>query len=93
MSLDGQPYRALPTAFRYRTTFDPSCSCKAPNQSWVAALSEAERLLAHLGARPDELWAYGDSEGDRELLALAHHAVLLRRGLTLTAAPAPGPDR
>ena len=55
--------------------------------------AKAERLLAHLGARPDELWAYGDSEGDRELLALAHHAVLLRRGLTLTAAPAPGPDR
>ena len=49
VSLDGQPYRALPTAFRYRTTFDPSCSCKAPNQSWVAALSEAERLLASGG--------------------------------------------
>ena len=49
VSLDGVPYRALPTAFRYRTTFDPSCSCKAPNQTWVAALSDAERLLTSGG--------------------------------------------
>jgi phosphatidylglycerophosphatase C len=26
-----------------------------------------------LGAEPWELWAYGDSAGDRELLAMAHH--------------------
>ncbi len=30
VSLSGEPYTALPNAFRYRETFDPSCSCKAP---------------------------------------------------------------
>ena len=52
--------------------------------------AKAERLLAHLGGRPAELWSYGDSEGDRELLALADHAVKLDRAVRLTAAPGPG---
>lgn len=39
-----------------------------------------EWLTGHLGGRPVELWAYGDSAGDRELLAMADHPLLLRRG-------------
>ena len=50
--------------------------------------AKAERLLAHLGGRPSELWAYGDSEGDRELLALADHPCLLARNTKIDAAPA-----
>ena len=53
VSAEGEPYRAMPTAFRYRTTFDPSCSCKAPHQTWVAALAEAERLITSGGGRHD----------------------------------------
>lgn len=49
VSLEGEPYRSLPNAFRYRTTFDPSCSCKAPNQTWVAALADAERMISSGG--------------------------------------------
>lgn len=49
VSLTGQAYRALPAAFRYRTTFDSTCTCKAAGQTWVAALSEAERLLTSGG--------------------------------------------
>ena len=49
VSLTGQAYRALPAAFRYRTTFDSTCTCKAANQTWVAALTEAERLLTSGG--------------------------------------------
>jgi len=30
-------------------------------------------LSTEFGQQPWELWAYGDSPGDRELLAMAHH--------------------
>ncbi|MDA8046865.1 MAG: HAD-IB family hydrolase [Actinomycetota bacterium] len=33
----------------------------------------------HLAGRPVELWAYGDSPGDREMLAMADHPRLLTR--------------
>jgi Protein of unknown function (DUF2865) len=42
VSINGQPYTALPNAFRYRQEFNPSCSCKAPGQSWSDALKDAD---------------------------------------------------
>ncbi len=41
---------------------------------------KAARLRAHLDADDVELWAYGNSSGDREMLALAQHPVWVRRG-------------
>lgn len=38
-------YSALPTAFKFRTSFDPSCSCKRPGQTWAQTLARAESLL------------------------------------------------
>jgi hypothetical protein len=38
VSINGQPYSSSPNAFRYRQTFNPSCSCKAPGQTWSEAL-------------------------------------------------------
>ncbi len=46
-----------------------------------------EAWLAEQGLDGAELWAYGDSSGDRELLAGAHHPVWVR-GTTLTPVPA-----
>jgi phosphatidylglycerophosphatase C len=40
----------------------------------VRGPEKARRLQEWLGDGPVELWAYGDSAGDRELLALADHA-------------------
>jgi hypothetical protein len=42
MSLNGQPYTALPTAFQYRKQFTPTCSCRRPGQSWADALKDAD---------------------------------------------------
>lgn len=42
---DGTPYVSLPNAFRYRTTFDPSCSCRQEGQSWAEALQGAESMV------------------------------------------------
>ncbi len=42
VSISGQPYTALPTAFKFRSEFNPSCSCKAAGQSWADALKSAD---------------------------------------------------
>lgn len=39
VSLSGRSYRELGAAFRYRQSFDPSCSCRKPGQSWADALA------------------------------------------------------
>jgi phosphatidylglycerophosphatase C len=41
---------------------------------------KAARLRDHVGGDDVELWAYGNSGGDREMLALAQHPVWVRRG-------------
>lgn len=38
VSLNGQPYTALPTAFSYRKALNPACSCRKPGESWKDAL-------------------------------------------------------
>ena len=43
--------------------------------------------LEALGARPAEVWAYGDSAGDREMLVWADHAQLVRRRQSISASP------
>ena len=42
---EGAAYTALPAAFKYQKTYDPTCSCKPPHQTWVQALAEAEKLV------------------------------------------------
>jgi len=42
VSSSGQLYSALPNAFRYRQAFDPSCSCRAPGQTWAQALKSID---------------------------------------------------
>jgi hypothetical protein len=47
VSADGQPYRDLQNAFKFQKSFDPACTCKPKDESWVQALtqSDAERVL------------------------------------------------
>ncbi len=45
VGLDGTPYKSLPNALKFRTKFDPACTCKPADKSWVQALAEAEALL------------------------------------------------
>jgi Protein of unknown function (DUF2865) len=46
VSTSGQPYSALPNAFRFRTEFNPSCSCKAAGQTWSDALKSIDDKAA-----------------------------------------------
>jgi hypothetical protein len=41
VDLSGQPYRVLPTAFKFRTEYDASCSCRS--QPWETAALEQHR--------------------------------------------------
>ena len=42
VSLSGQPYTALPTAFKFRVSHDPACSCKGAGQTWSDALKSVD---------------------------------------------------
>jgi hypothetical protein len=42
VSINGQAYSSSPNAFRYRTEFNPSCSCKAAGQTWSDALKNID---------------------------------------------------
>ena len=42
VSTTGQPYTALPTAFKFRASHDPACSCKAAGQTWSDALKAVD---------------------------------------------------
>jgi Protein of unknown function (DUF2865) len=49
VSADGTPYRDLPNALLYTKSYDPTCACKPPNESWVDALANAEQVLDQMG--------------------------------------------
>jgi Protein of unknown function (DUF2865) len=46
VSINGQPYTALPNAFRFRQEFNPSCACKAAGQTWSDALKSIDDKAA-----------------------------------------------
>jgi uncharacterized protein DUF2865 len=46
VSVNGQPYTALPNAFHFRTEFNSSCSCRAPGQTWSDALKTIDDSAA-----------------------------------------------
>jgi len=46
VSINGQPYTALPNAFRFRQEFNPSCACKAAGRTWSDALKDVDDKAA-----------------------------------------------
>jgi hypothetical protein len=46
VSINGQPYSSLPNAFKYRTEYNPSCSCKPAGQTWAEALKSVDDKAA-----------------------------------------------
>jgi hypothetical protein len=42
ISINGQPYTALPNAFKFKQEYNPACSCKRPGESWVDALKHLD---------------------------------------------------
>jgi phosphatidylglycerophosphatase C len=56
----------------------------------VRAAEKAARLRTLLGPDIAELWAYGDSAGDRQLLEMADHPTWIRRTRLVTPPPSTG---
>ena len=42
ISTAGRTYSELPNAFAFRKAFNPSCSCRAPGQTWSEALKDLD---------------------------------------------------
>jgi hypothetical protein len=59
VSLSGQPYTSLPTAFRYRTAVDPSCACRTGGETAfsTAYYPSLEAALGTLRSNQDRLEA------------------------------------
>ena len=49
VSVTGARYMDLPTALKYRQSYDSSCSCRRKGQSWADALANAEVKLGQQG--------------------------------------------
>jgi hypothetical protein len=49
VSASGKLYTELPTAFKYRQEFSPSCSCRKPGQSWADALGQNRDMTVERG--------------------------------------------
>jgi hypothetical protein len=49
LGADGTAYADLPNALKFTKSFDPSCTCKPPNQDWVTALAHADQVLGEMG--------------------------------------------
>jgi hypothetical protein len=45
VSRDGRPYMKLANALKYQKSYDASCSCRSPGESWAKTLQKAERML------------------------------------------------
>lgn len=49
VSLSGESYSSLPTAFRYRQQYDAACSCRQSGQSWADALKQTSDRTVEQG--------------------------------------------
>ena len=45
VSISGERYVDMPNALKYRTSVDPTCSCRKHGQSWAQTLANAEQQL------------------------------------------------
>jgi hypothetical protein len=75
---DGRPYMSLPNAGKFRTKYDPTCTCKKADQSWSDALGNAERMLGR--------------DSRRDQIVTPERAAELSRPQAAKAQPAKKPD-
>jgi Protein of unknown function (DUF2865) len=87
VSTTGQPYTSLPNAFRYRTEFNPSCSCKAPGQTWSEALKSVDDKAA--AEQQGDIIVTEESAKKMQMQRLPVKPAAVKKG---AAAPAPAAD-
>jgi hypothetical protein len=88
VSVDGEPYADHPNARKFETSYDPTCGCKPPGQSWTEALAEAERILAERNKK-DEMVTAEQAEQLSRPIAPGDPRAKKPLGPTPAAQPAP----
>jgi Protein of unknown function (DUF2865) len=91
VSINGQPYTALPNAFKYRTEFNPSCACKAPGQTWSDALKSIDDKAA-AEQQGDIIVTEESAKKMSRAPAAKTTPVAGKKGAVPTTAAAPPPD-
>ena len=90
VSLAGEPYTALPTAFKYRETYDAACTCHSTTaQGEVPGLSTAAPADA-TAINPDDFVTVPDPDAAVEARPLPPPAT--NPPATIEAAPPPPPE-
>ena len=92
VSADGMPYKSLPNALKYRTKFDPTCTCKPANKSWVQALADAEQLLGRSSKNDIIVTEQKAAELSRPVQARVAPVAARTKGKPDPKAPAGKPD-
>ena len=85
VSITGQPYSALPNAFKFRTEFNPNCGCKAAGQTWSDALKTIDDKAA---AEQQGDIIVTEESAKKMARPPAPKAAPAKKGATTAAAPA-----
>ncbi len=87
VSIGGQPYTSSPNAFRFRQEFNPSCSCKAPGETWSDALKNIDDKAA--AEQQGDIIVTEDSAKKMSRPLPTRAAPATKKGAAGTPAPAP----
>ncbi|MBV9531260.1 MAG: DUF2865 domain-containing protein [Bradyrhizobium sp.] len=93
VSINGQAYTALPNAFRFRSEYNPSCSCRAPGQTWADALKSIDDNAA--AEHPGDIIVTEESAKKMQRPLVKPAPASAKKGSTppeAASAPAPGSD-
>jgi hypothetical protein len=92
MSIDGQAYASLPTAFQYRTSIDPACTCKRASGYSTASAEAGPVSFAENPSAPPPPRPRPPPGEDPETLANRAGDFVPRAGSEAGTAAAAGPD-
>ena len=87
VSVDGTTnYTALPNAFRYRTSLEPTCGCRPADKSWAETLAAAEQILGVAGETDGAISELKAQELSRP------REIKAKKPATKSKTPTPQPD-
>jgi hypothetical protein len=90
VSTAGQPYTSLANAFKFRTEFNPTCSCKAAGQTWSDALKSIDDKAA--AEQQGDIIVTEESAKRMQQRPLAKPAATKKGAASASAPPATAPD-
>jgi hypothetical protein len=90
VSTAGQPYTLLANAFKFRTEFNPTCSCKAAGQTWSDALKSIDDKA--VAEQQGDIIVTEESAKRMQQRPLAKPAATKKGAATASVPPATAPD-